>query len=74
MTAGAFLIISDRFEHWLQHVAMAMGVDMNAGESVVWKDVPGYPVLLKAFLLEVKARPVHLWPESMVACMCVLVT
>ena len=46
-------------EHWVKHTAMAMGV--QPGESVDWKVVPGYPQLIKAFLLEMKQRPTHRW-------------
>ena len=54
-------------EHWLQHTSMAMG--LQPGEEVVWRDVPGAPTLIKAFLIEMKQRPLHLWPESMVSCL-----
>ena len=59
------------FEHWLQHTTMAMGT--QPGEAVIWKDVPGAPTLMKAFLIEMKQRPIHLWPESMVSCMVMLI-
>lgn len=58
------------FEHWLSHVWMATGV--QPGEEVVWRDVPGAPTLFKAFLIEMKQRPLHLWPESMVSCLSAL--
>ena len=35
-------------------------------------DVPGFATLVKAFLLEMRARPLHLWPESMVSCAATL--
>ena len=37
------------------------------------RQVPGFPQLIKAFLLEMKQRPVHVWPESMRSCVCALV-
>jgi len=46
---------------------------VQPGETLDWKSVPGFPPLLKAFLLEMKQRPAHLWPESMRSCMCTLV-
>ena len=54
-------------EHWSAHVRVACGVQPD--ELIDWKGVPGYAQLIKAFLLETKARPVHLWPESMRSCM-----
>ena len=57
-------------EHWVRHTSMAMG--MQPGEELVWKEVPGFPTLIKAFLIEMKQRPLHMWPESMISCMCAL--
>mmetsp|Transcript_7442 Transcript_7442/g.24342 ORF Transcript_7442/g.24342 Transcript_7442/m.24342 type:complete len:466 (-) Transcript_7442:191-1588(-) len=42
-------------------------------ESTNWRVVPGHAVLIKAFLLEMRQRPVHLWPESMRSCLAALV-
>ena len=45
---------------------------MQPGEEVNWRTVPGASVLFKAFLLEMKQRPLHRWPESMRTCMVAL--
>ena len=57
-------------EHWTRHVGVAMC--MQPGEEVNWRTVPGASVLFKAFLLEMKQRPLHRWPESMRTCMVAL--
>ena len=58
-------------EHWARHAAVAMGTQPD--ECTNWRVVPGYAVLVKAFLLEMRQRPVTLWPESMRSCMAALV-
>lgn len=58
-------------EHWARHAAVAMGTQPD--ECTNWKLVPGYAALVKAFLLEMRQRPVQLWPESMRACLAALV-
>ena len=50
-------------EHWTRHAPAAMGTQPD--ESTNWRVVPGHAVLIKAFLLEMKQRPVHVWPASM---------
>ena len=55
----------------MRHIPLSLGI--QPGEIVLWQTVPGFPRLIKAFLLEMKARPVHMWPESMRACVCALV-
>ncbi|KAL1520173.1 hypothetical protein AB1Y20_023643 [Prymnesium parvum] len=58
-------------EHWMRHVPTAMG--WQPGEAVAWKEVPGYPRMIKSLLLEMKQRPVLHWSESMVSCICTVV-
>ena len=58
-------------EHWTRHAPAAMGTQPD--ESTNWRVVPGHAVLIKAFLLEMRQRPVHLWPESMRSCLAALV-
>ena len=53
-------------EYWMRHVSMAMGMQPEGG---AWKEVPGFPTLMKAFLIEMKQRPLHMWPESMISCL-----
>jgi hypothetical protein len=58
-------------EHWARHAAVAVGTQPD--ECTNWREVPGYAVLVKAFLLEMRQRPVTLWPESLRSCMAALV-
>lgn len=58
-------------EHWARHASVAVGTQPD--ECTNWRMVPGYAVLVKAFLLEMRQRPVTLWPESMRSCMAALV-
>ena len=57
-------------QHYLQQASLAMGV--QPGEEVVWKHLPGFPTLVKGFLIEMKQRPLQMWPESMTACLVTL--
>lgn len=58
-------------EHWARHAALAVGTQPD--ECTNWREVPGYAVLVKAFLLEMRQRTVTLWPESLRSCMAALV-
>jgi hypothetical protein len=58
-------------EHWVRHLEMAMGVQPGDPE-LTWQDVPGFPTMVKAFLIEMKQRPLQYWPESMVSCLLTL--
>ena len=49
-----------------------LAIRMQPGEELVWREVPGFPSLIKAFFVEMKARPLHMWPESMTSCMSAL--
>eukprot|EP01135_Chromosphaera_perkinsii_P000767 Nk52_evm55s151 gene=Nk52_evmTU55s151 len=37
-------------------------------DNIVWHEVPGYSILLKALLLEMMERPVEAYPDSLMAC------
>jgi len=40
--------------------------------NISWKDVPGYRVILKAVLLEMKERDVAYYPEALKDATCAL--
>lgn len=35
-------------------------------KAINWADVPGYTVMIKALLEELKYRPIHIYPDALV--------
>lgn len=56
------------FTHWISHV-----YTQTASQQVLWAGIFGYKILLKAFLIEMKEKPIVGYPEAMVDCAVILV-
>ncbi|CAG9333109.1 unnamed protein product [Blepharisma stoltei] len=54
-------------EGWAEHVNKQFVV-----QHILWSSIPGYPVLLKCFLLEMKEREITEYPEALISAACKL--
>ena len=56
-------------QHWTQYVHHLVVVY----DSINWWNLPGYQVLIKAFLVEMKKRELTHYPEALKTCSVVLI-
>jgi Protein of unknown function (DUF1765) len=50
-------------QKWTNHIYV-----QNNSKEILWSSLPGYKILLKAFLIEMKERRIVEYPESLVEC------
>lgn len=58
-------------ESWLKYLTQSLDVQHAAFLNVFelhWHLLPGYATLLKAFLIEIRTRPVSKFPDAMLSC------
>ncbi|OMJ90926.1 hypothetical protein SteCoe_6590 [Stentor coeruleus] len=53
------------FEEWIEHAHKQSG-----SQNFIWSCIPGYKILLKAFLIEMKERLIIEYPEALISCAC----
>ncbi|OMJ68728.1 hypothetical protein SteCoe_33747 [Stentor coeruleus] len=53
------------FEEWVEHVHK-----QSISQHFIWSCIPGYKILLKAFLIEMKERKIIEYPEALISCAC----
>lgn len=56
------------FCEWLDHI-----YKQGTSGHILWPAIPGYSVLLKSFLNELKERKIIEYPEALVSCCCKIV-
>ena len=56
------------FTAWLMHIH-----DQTCTQQVLWSEIAGYKILLKAFLIEMKEKPIVEYPDALVECASLLV-
>eukprot|EP00923_Selenidium_pygospionis_P019846 GHVN01034544.1.p1 GENE.GHVN01034544.1~~GHVN01034544.1.p1 ORF type:complete len:1561 (-),score=256.45 GHVN01034544.1:395-5077(-) len=54
-------------EHWSKHIFQEV-IHSTRKEFIRWQYIPGYPILLKGLLLEMRTRDVTKYPDALLNC------
>jgi len=49
------------FHEWIEHIYSTIVLR----EHILWRDIPGYNIMTKAFLYEMKTRPITQFPDAL---------
>lgn len=54
------------FYFFLENWAKLVNKTVVVKDHVPWQDLPGYPILLRSFLIKMKTEDIRKWPQAMI--------